>query len=99
MRARACRRRACARRSPTASTWRPCTRSSASDRILETNPLAMKDYQPANYDESEGLSPARLREALAHSVNVAAVHTLERVRSDPRDQPAGDEGLPAGQLR
>jgi penicillin-binding protein 1A len=48
--------------------------------ILETNPAAIQGgYQPENYDESEGRSPARLREALAHSGNVAAVYTLGRV--------------------
>ncbi|WP_437813462.1 PBP1A family penicillin-binding protein [Sorangium sp. So ce1078] len=47
--------------------------------ILETNPLAIAGYKPQNHDESEGKSPARLREALAHSVNVAAVSALSRV--------------------
>ncbi len=47
--------------------------------ILETNPKAIAGYELDNYDESEGEQPARLREALAHSVNVAAVWTLERV--------------------
>ncbi|MCC6555491.1 MAG: PBP1A family penicillin-binding protein [Polyangiaceae bacterium] len=47
--------------------------------ILETNPTAMAGYKPQNYDESEGESPARLREALAHSVNVAAVHAMSRL--------------------
>ncbi|KYF92110.1 penicillin-binding protein, partial [Sorangium cellulosum] len=47
--------------------------------ILETNPLAISGYNPQNHDESEGQSPARLREALAHSVNVAAVSALSRV--------------------
>jgi penicillin-binding protein 1A len=47
--------------------------------IVETNPRAMSGYKPANYDESEGKSPKRLREALAHSVNVAAVWTLSQV--------------------
>jgi penicillin-binding protein 1A len=47
--------------------------------ILETNPTAIAGYKPQNYDESEGLSPARLREALAHSVNVAAVSAIAKV--------------------
>ncbi|WP_104976755.1 penicillin-binding protein 1A [Sorangium cellulosum] len=47
--------------------------------ILETNPLAVAGYKPQNHDESEGRSPARLREAVAHSVNVAAVSALSRV--------------------
>ncbi|WP_437485183.1 PBP1A family penicillin-binding protein [Sorangium sp. So ce1014] len=47
--------------------------------ILDTNPLSIVDYKPQNHDESEGKSPARLREAVAHSVNVAAVSALSRV--------------------
>src|SRR5262249_45752520 len=47
--------------------------------ILETNPLAIPNYRPANYDESDGASPKRMRLALAHSVNVAAVWTLNRI--------------------
>jgi penicillin-binding protein 1A len=48
--------------------------------ILETDPLKLgTSYKPGNYDESEGKSPARLREALAHSVNVAAVSAMARV--------------------
>ncbi len=49
--------------------------------VLETDPFKLKSekYRPANYDESEGKSPARLREALAHSVNVAAVSALEQL--------------------
>ncbi|MEJ7731818.1 MAG: PBP1A family penicillin-binding protein [Polyangiaceae bacterium] len=47
--------------------------------IVETNPRAMAGYKPANYDESEGKTPKRLREALAQSVNVAAVWTMSQV--------------------
>ncbi|KYF94671.1 penicillin-binding protein, partial [Sorangium cellulosum] len=47
--------------------------------MLETNPAALEGYKPGNYDESEGQSPKRLREALAHSVNVAAVAALRDV--------------------
>lgn len=48
--------------------------------ILETDPAKLgTSYKPGNYDESEGKSPARLREALAHSVNVAAVSAMGRV--------------------
>jgi penicillin-binding protein 1A len=47
--------------------------------LLETNPAALKGYQPSNYDESEGQAPKRLREALAHSVNVAAVSAIEQL--------------------
>ncbi|WP_437715265.1 PBP1A family penicillin-binding protein [Sorangium sp. So ce448] len=47
--------------------------------MLETDPAALDGYRPGNYDESEGQSPKRLREALAHSVNVAAVSALRDV--------------------
>jgi penicillin-binding protein 1A len=47
--------------------------------IVETSKAALHGYQPDNYDEGEGKTPKRLREALAHSVNVAAVWSLERV--------------------
>jgi len=47
--------------------------------IVETNPAALRDYKPDNYDESEGKKPNRLRQALADSVNVSAVWALERV--------------------
>ncbi len=57
------------------------TRTFTAATILETNPIALGDkYRPGNYDESEGQAPKRLREALAHSVNVAAVWTLDKVR-------------------
>ncbi|WP_437548981.1 penicillin-binding transpeptidase domain-containing protein [Sorangium sp. So ce367] len=47
--------------------------------MLETDPAALDGYRPGNYDESEGQSPKRLRDALAHSVNVAAVSALRDV--------------------
>ena len=47
--------------------------------IVETNPAALKGYTPQNYDESEGRTPKRLRDALAHSVNVAAVWSMQKV--------------------
>jgi penicillin-binding protein 1A len=49
--------------------------------MLETSrtSLATDGYRPNNYEDSEGNAPVRLREALAHSVNVAAVHVLEQV--------------------
>ena len=49
--------------------------------IVETNPaaLAAHGYRPDNYDEGEGRAPKRLRDALALSVNVAAVWSLQRV--------------------
>jgi penicillin-binding protein 1A len=55
------------------------TRKLTPATLLETNPLALTGYKPDNYDESEGQSPKRLREALAHSVNVAAVSALEQL--------------------
>jgi penicillin-binding protein 1A len=56
------------------------TRSFTAATILETNPAALGGkYRPGNYDESEGRAPKRLRDALAHSVNVAAVWTLDKV--------------------
>ncbi|MDI1443792.1 PBP1A family penicillin-binding protein [Polyangium sp. 6x1] len=55
------------------------TRKLTPATLLETNPLALKGYQPNNYDESEGKTPARLREALAHSVNVAAVWSIQEL--------------------
>jgi penicillin-binding protein 1A len=57
------------------------TRAFTAATILETNPAALGGkYRPGNFDESEGRAPRRLREALAHSVNVAAVWTLNRVK-------------------
>jgi penicillin-binding protein 1A len=47
--------------------------------IMETNPAALHGYKPDNYDENEGRTPKRLRDALALSVNVAAVWTLDKV--------------------
>ena len=47
--------------------------------IVETNPAALKGYQPDNYDEGEGKAPKRLRDALAQSVNVAAVWSLQKL--------------------
>ena len=76
-----------ARRQP-ASTFKPIvysygihTRAFTAASILETNPAALGNkYRPGNYDESEGHAPSRLREALAHSVNVAAVWSLNKLR-------------------
>ncbi len=47
--------------------------------IVETNPAALHGYKPDNYDEGEGKTPKRMRDALAESVNVAAVWSLEKV--------------------
>ncbi|WP_272426341.1 penicillin-binding protein 1A [Polyangium jinanense] len=70
-----------------ASTFKPIvysygihTRVFTAASILETEPAALGGrYRPANYDESDGQSPRRLREALATSVNVAAVWTLDKL--------------------
>ena len=47
--------------------------------LLDTHPGTLGAYRPSNFEDSEGKEPMRLREALAHSVNVAAVHVLESV--------------------
>lgn len=47
--------------------------------MLDTSPGTLTGYRPSNYEDSEGVAPMRLREALAHSVNVAAVHVLNDV--------------------
>jgi penicillin-binding protein 1A len=52
--------------------WTPAT-------IVETNPAALHGYRPDNFDEGEGKTPKRLRDALALSVNTAAVWSLERL--------------------
>lgn len=74
-----------ARRQP-GSTFKPFVygyalhaRAMTPASLLETSPDAIAGYRPDNFDAREGGSPKRLREALAHSVNVAAVWTLERV--------------------
>ncbi|MBK9262986.1 MAG: PBP1A family penicillin-binding protein [Polyangiaceae bacterium] len=46
---------------------------------MKTSPESINGYQPHNYDESEGKTPKLLREALAQSVNVAAVDAIQRV--------------------
>jgi penicillin-binding protein 1A len=47
--------------------------------IVETNPGALHGYRPDNFDEGEGKTPKRLRDALALSVNTAAVWSLDRL--------------------
>jgi penicillin-binding protein 1A len=47
--------------------------------LVETSPSAVPLYKIGNYDESGGQTPRRLRDALAQSVNVAAVWTLGQV--------------------
>ena len=52
--------------------WTPAT-------IVETNPGALHGYRPDNFDEGEGKTAKRLRDALALSINTAAVWSLERL--------------------
>jgi penicillin-binding protein 1A len=52
--------------------WTPAT-------VVQTNIGALHGYRPDNYDEGEGKTPKRLRDALALSVNTAAVWSLERL--------------------
>ena len=47
--------------------------------VVETSPGALHGYRPDNFDEGEGKTPKRLRDALALSVNTAAVWSLERL--------------------
>jgi penicillin-binding protein 1A len=47
--------------------------------MLDTDPASLSGYRPSNFEDSEGSTPMRMREALAHSVNVAAVHVLKEV--------------------
>jgi penicillin-binding protein 1A len=47
--------------------------------LLDTNPGTLTGYRPSNFEDSEGSAPTRVREALAHSINVAAVHVLQDV--------------------
>jgi penicillin-binding protein 1A len=54
-------------------------RSMTPATIVETSPFALHGYRPDNFDEGEGKTPKRLRDALALSVNTAAVWSLERV--------------------
>jgi penicillin-binding protein 1A len=55
------------------------TRQLTPATIVETNPAALKGYKPDNYDEGEGKTPKLLRDALAQSVNVAAVWSLGKL--------------------
>ena len=57
------------------------TRALTPATIVETNPaaLSLHGYRPDNYDEGEGKAPKRLRDAIALSVNVAAVWSLQKL--------------------
>lgn len=47
--------------------------------LIDPTPVAFGNYRPANYEGWKGVEPIRLREALANSVNVVAVHVLDEV--------------------
>ncbi len=47
--------------------------------LIDVQPRAFGNYKPANYEGWTNTDPLRLREALANSVNVAAVTVLEDV--------------------
>jgi penicillin-binding protein 1A len=78
-------RTAAAHRQP-GSTFKPFvysyaihTRAMTPATIVETSPSALHGYHPDNFDEGDAKTAKRLRDALAQSINVAAVWTLERV--------------------
>ncbi len=48
--------------------------------LIDADPAHfLGSYKPANYEGWQGKDPLRLREALANSVNVAAVHVMQSV--------------------
>jgi penicillin-binding protein 1A len=47
--------------------------------LVEARPGSIDGYHPMNFEELDGDAPVRLREALAKSVNVAAVHVAQQV--------------------
>jgi penicillin-binding protein 1A len=74
-----------ARRQP-GSTFKPIvysyalhTRRFNAASLLETRSTSIAGYRPLNFEESEGSEPARMREAVAKSINVAAVHVARDV--------------------
>lgn len=74
-----------ARRQP-GSTFKPIvysyalhTRRFTPATLLETRRTSVAGYNPMNFEETDGNDPMRLREALAQSVNVAAVHVARDV--------------------
>ncbi len=74
-----------ARRQP-GSTFKPIvysyalhTRRYTPATLVETRPGSVRGYNPSNYEDTDGTAPMRLREALANSVNVAAVHVAQDV--------------------
>jgi penicillin-binding protein 1A len=52
------------------------------DTLVDDSPVRIKDWQPANFEKGFH-GPMPLRDALAHSVNTAAIHLLERTGVDP----------------
>jgi penicillin-binding protein 1A len=73
------------RRQP-GSTFKPIvysyalhTRRYTAASLLDPNPTQFGNYRPANYEGWKGTDPIRLREAIASSVNVAAVRVLDDV--------------------
>ncbi len=74
-----------ARRQP-GSTFKPIvysyalhTRQFTPATLVETRPGTLAGYRPMNFEEEDGNKPTRLREALANSINVAAVHVAQQV--------------------
>lgn len=74
-----------ARRQP-GSTFKPIvysyalhTRRYTPATLVETRPGSVRGYNPMNFEETDGSAPMRLREAVAQSVNVAAVHVAQDV--------------------
>ncbi len=74
-----------AKRQP-GSTFKPIvysyamhTRRYTPATLLETRPGTVRGYNPSNFEDAEGKAPMRLREAVAQSVNVAAVHVAQDV--------------------
>jgi len=54
-------------------------RSLTAASLIETDPAKIEGYKPKNYDKSVEHDKMRLRAALANSVNVSAVWTLNKV--------------------
>lgn len=47
--------------------------------LLDTDPDTLAGYKPSNYDRELSKEPILLRQAIARSVNVAAVHALDQL--------------------
>lgn len=77
-----------ARRQP-GSTFKPIvysyglhTRRFTPASLVETRAGSVRGYQLSNHEDTDGQAPVRLREAVAKSVNVAAVHVARDVGPD-----------------